>query len=229
MTAENAHPHLDEAHRIAVVHNGIIENYADLKSQLLARGHAFASETDSEVVAHLVEEQLAAGIDLVPAVASVFETLTGYNAIVVLDSLDQRFVATKRVSPLVLGRGRTASTISSDAIALRGHADELIYLEDDQLAVLSPQSIEVLDRAGLTPVRPLTVPMANDGDEVTLGEHPFFMAKEMFEQPATLRRLVRDAEDEIAALAAPSPLGLDDSFGRLRHGGQRRPRRHLSP
>jgi glucosamine--fructose-6-phosphate aminotransferase (isomerizing) len=202
VTRENAHPHLDETRRIAVVHNGIIENHTELKAQLLARGHTFSSETDSEVVAHLVGERLADGVALSEAVAGVFEMLEGYNAIVVLDRAAEAFVATKRVSPLVLGRGADSSTIASDAIALHGHSNELIYLEDDQLAVLSVDGIEVLDRRRMVPVTPLTVPVLDDGYETALGEYPHFMAKEMFEQPDALRRLVRDASDEIAAVAA---------------------------
>ena len=105
VTAANAHPHVDEAKRIAVVHNGIIENYAVLKAALIDRGHTFASETDSEVVVHLVEEALERGDSLERAVSSVFEMLAGYNAVVVLDRDSEKFVAAKRVSPLVIGRG----------------------------------------------------------------------------------------------------------------------------
>ena len=133
VAAVNSHPHLDCLRRIAVVHNGIIENHVDLRAQLLQRGHRLESETDSDVVAHLVEEELAAGSDLGHAVAKVFGLLEGYNAVVVMDRLQQQFAATKRVSPLVLGRSARGSTVASDAIALNGHADELIYLEDDQL------------------------------------------------------------------------------------------------
>jgi glucosamine--fructose-6-phosphate aminotransferase (isomerizing) len=202
VNAANAHPHLDESGRIALVHNGIIENHAELKAQLLGRGHVFASETDSEVVVHLVEERLDAGLDLTTSVAQVFDLLDGYNAIVVLDRKAETFVATKRVSPLVLGRGATGSLIASDAIAMHGHADELIYLEDDQLAVLTASTIEVLDRASLKPVEAFSVPLIAGSEDIDLGDHPHFMAKEMAEQPNALRRLVREAEKEIKELAS---------------------------
>lgn len=201
VTAANAHPHLDESRRLAVVHNGIIENHASLKDRLTERGHQFASETDSEVVVHLVEDLLAAGHDLPAAVAAAFDMLEGYNAIVVLDRTDNRFAAAKRVSPLVVGRGSLASTIASDAIAMRGHADELIYLEDDQLAVLSARGIELFDRATMEPVTASSVPLTSGTDDIALGQHAHFMAKEMSEQPATLRRLLHEAEPEIKALA----------------------------
>ncbi|MEZ4563791.1 MAG: glutamine--fructose-6-phosphate transaminase (isomerizing) [Thermomicrobiales bacterium] len=202
VTAENAHPHVDEAGRIAVVHNGIIENHAPLRAELLARGHSFSSETDSEVVVHLVEEALERGDSLARAVASVFERLEGYNAVVVLDRTSDQFAAAKRVSPLVIGRGATSSTIASDAVAMHGHADELIYLDDEQLAVLTANGIEVLDRASLAPSSPYVVPIQAADSDIELGPHPHFMAKEMSEQPRSLRRLAQEARDEIKALAA---------------------------
>ena len=201
VTAANAHPHVDESRRIAVVHNGIIENYSALKAGLQERGHTFASETDSEVVVHLVEEALARGESLPNAVAGVFDMLEGYNAVVVLDQSSEQFAAAKRVSPLVIGRGAHASTIASDAVAMHGHADELIYLEDNQLAVLTATGIEVLDRASLEPSEPFVVPIQAAGNDIELGPHAHFMAKEMSEQPRTLRRLVREAHAEITALA----------------------------
>ncbi len=201
VTAANAHPHVDEARRIAVVHNGIIENYGVLKSALVSSGHTFASETDSEVVVHLVEDELATGADLPAAVASVFDRLEGYNAIVVLDRNDHRFVAAKRVSPLVVGRGPAGSMIASDAIAMHGHADELIYLEDGQLAVLTANCLEILDRQSMLPVTPLVVPLLEAEDDIAMGEHAHFMAKEMSEQPMTLRRLIQEARPEIERLA----------------------------
>ncbi|MFN8676518.1 MAG: glutamine--fructose-6-phosphate transaminase (isomerizing) [Thermomicrobiales bacterium] len=202
VTAENAHPHVDEAGRIAVVHNGIIENHAVLKTELLARGHTFRSETDSEVVVHLVEEALNQGESLPQAVSSVFERLEGYNAVVVLDRASEQFAAAKRVSPLVIGRGANASTIASDAVAMHGHADELIYLDDEQLAILTATGIDVLDRVTLEPSTPYVVPIHAADNDIDLGAHPHFMAKEMSEQPRSLRRLVQEGREEITALAA---------------------------
>src|SRR5215208_6798708 len=154
VAAANSHPHLDCMRRIAVVHNGIIENHVDLRTQLVQRWHRLESETDSDVVAHLVEEELAAGSDLGHAVATIFGLLEGYNAVVVMDRLQQQFAAAKRVSPLVLGRSARGSTVASDAFALNEHADELIYLEDDQLAVLSAESVRVFDRKSMRQISP---------------------------------------------------------------------------
>jgi glutamine---fructose-6-phosphate transaminase (isomerizing) len=197
----NSHPHLDCSRRIAVVHNGIIENHVELRAQLLARGHRLKSETDSDVVAHLVEEELASGSDLPMAVATVFGLLEGYNAVVVMDRLEQRFVAAKRVSPLVLGRSARASTVASDAIALHNHASELIYLEDDQLAVLCADSVSIFERSSMRQISPITVSRQDRIEAVDLGRYPDFLSKEVAEQPAALRRLVRDGQEEIENLA----------------------------
>ena len=199
--AANSHPHLDCFRRIAVVHNGIIENHVDLRAQLVKRGHQLHSETDSDVVAHLVEEELASGNDLGIAVATVFGLLDGYNAIVVMDRVEQQFAAVKRVSPLVLGRGGCGSTIASDAIALNDLADELIYLEDDQLAVLSAESLRVFDRMSMRQVSPVSVMQQDQKSAIKLGGYPDFLSKEVAEQPAALHRLVSDSREEIHALA----------------------------
>jgi glucosamine--fructose-6-phosphate aminotransferase (isomerizing) len=192
VAAVNSHPHLDCLRRIAVVHNGIIENHVGLRAQLLQRGHRLESETDSDVVAHLVEEELAAGSDLGHAVANVFGLLEGYNAVVVMDRLQQQFAATKRVSPLVLGRSARGSTVASDAIALDGHADELIYLEDDQLAILNSESVSVFERASMSRISPVRVTQHDRRESIDLGRYPDFLSKEVAQQPATLRRLIRD-------------------------------------
>lgn len=201
VTQLNAHPHIDEERRLAVVHNGIIENHQELKAELLTRGHHFVSQTDSEVVVHLVEEGLQDGHALAETVNAVFRRLDGYNAIVVFDRLTDQIVAIKRVSPLVAGRGVAGSIIASDAIAMHGHAEELIYLEDDQLAILEPDSISLLDSATLQPL-PLHVVAMHDVEDVTLGQFPHFMIKEISEQPATLRRLLTESRPEIDALAS---------------------------
>jgi glutamine---fructose-6-phosphate transaminase (isomerizing) len=199
--AANSHPHLDCFRRIAVVHNGIIENHVDLRAQLVERGHQLQSQTDSDVVAHLVEEELASGSDLGTAVATVFGLLEGYNAVVVMDRVDQQFAAVKRVSPLVLGRNGCGSTVASDAIALNDHADELIYLEDDQLAVLTANSVRVFDRKSMRQISPVSVTQQDQKSVIDLAGYPDFLSKEVAEQPASLRRLVCDSREEIHTLA----------------------------
>src|SRR3954468_8572026 len=199
--AANSHPHLDCSRRIAVVHNGIIENHVHLRAQLVERGHRLESETDSDVVAHLVEEELDSGNDLGTAVATVFGLLEGYNAVVVMDRVGQQFAAVKRVSPLVLGRSQRGSTVASDAIALNDHADELIYLEDDQLAVLSADSVRVFDRYSMREIAPTSVNQQDRNAVVNLAGYPDFLSKEVAQQPAALRRLTSAGRGEIEGLA----------------------------
>lgn len=202
VTTDNAHPHLDCKRRIAVVHNGIIENHRELRSSLVDTGHRFTSETDTEVVAHLVEDRLAEGFTLGDAVASVFSLLAGYNAIVVLDADIQAIAAAKRVSPLVIGHGDRGAVIASDTLALQTYATRATYLEDHHLAVLTRDGLALWDRETRLPIQAETVETDRESRPVELGAHPDFFTKEVFEQPETLRRIVSDAGDEIRQLAA---------------------------
>src|SRR4051794_15858432 len=197
VTASNAHPHLDCSERVVVVHNGIIENYVELRAGLEANGHNFKSETDSEVVAHLIEERLAAGASLPAAMDDVLHKISGYNAIVILDAIERQFVAAKRVSPLIVGLGANGNWIASDAIALQGLATGLVYLEDEQLAVLTEQGAEFIDRQRGVAFSPTIIePIAATHD---IGHVGFadFMSKEIAEQPARIRQLVRESRDEV--------------------------------
>ena len=201
VTRQNAHPHTDCAQRVAIVHNGIIENHASLRSGLVNRGHACRSDTDSEVVAHLIEEELAVGRTLAEAVAVAFRKLDGYNAVVAMDAHSGELVATKRTSPLVIGQGHQGATVASDAFALQDHADRLTFLEDDQIAILTADSVAVLDRVSLRPAAVATF-SAVDTRDSALGDHPDFLSKEVAEQPRVLRRLVSEGMSEIAILGA---------------------------
>ncbi|MFM9106229.1 MAG: glutamine--fructose-6-phosphate transaminase (isomerizing) [Chloroflexota bacterium] len=202
VTEPNAHPHLDCTGRVAVIHNGIIENHRALRQDLTERGHVFTSETDSEVVAHLIEDRLAAGDALAEALSSVFSLLQGYNAIVVMDAATREMAATKRVSPLVAGAGPTGCYIASDALALRPHVDGVIYLEDHQLLRMSRQGISLFERETLAPIPADTVALHLDAVDASLGQYPHFMAKEMDEQPGVIRRMVAGGMTQIEALAA---------------------------
>jgi glucosamine--fructose-6-phosphate aminotransferase (isomerizing) len=118
-----------------------------------------------------------------------------------MDRLGQQFAAIKRVSPLVLGRGARGSTVASDAVALNDHADELIYLEDDQLAILSADGVALFERTSMRPLTPVAVPQQNDNVRTGLSGYPDFLSKEIEEQPEALRRLVIDGQEEIQSLA----------------------------
>lgn len=202
VTRANAHPHLDEEGRIAVIHNGIIENFRVLKDGLSARGHQFLSETDTEIIAHMLEEATRdSSTDLLQAFAGVFSQLDGLSAVIALDLKTRSLIAAKNVSPLVVGRGGTGYSIASDALALRGHATEVLYLEDFHLIRIARDHLELYDRRDMRAVEPDFVPLELDSRDVELGGYPHFMAKEMAEQPAVLEQLASNGQPAIEALA----------------------------
>ncbi len=132
----NAHPHYDCRKRIAVVHNGIIENYAELKRGLVSRGHTFSSETDTEVIAHLLEEEYTG--DLFQAMKAVLPKLSGSYALLVMAEGDDRIIAARESSPLVLGVGDGEMFAASDMTPLLDHTERMMFLEDGDIAVISP-------------------------------------------------------------------------------------------
>jgi glutamine---fructose-6-phosphate transaminase (isomerizing) len=210
VTRDNAHPHLDGSGRIAVIHNGIIENFRSLKGEMVARGHEFKSETDTEVVAHLLEEAtIDASTNFLNAFAGVFARLDGLSAVIALDLNSRALVAAKNVSPLVVGRGPGGYSIASDALALRGHADSVLYLDDTHLVRLRRGTIELFDRRTMKPLTPDFVPLNSDGRDVELGDYSHFMAKEMAEQPGVLERMAIDGQPAIEAMAT----AIAESYG----------------
>ncbi|MGH2534010.1 MAG: glutamine--fructose-6-phosphate transaminase (isomerizing) [Thermomicrobiales bacterium] len=210
VTAENAHPHLDCSGRIAVIHNGIVENFRRLRSELELRGHRFLSDTDSEVIAHLIEEELVhARRDVETALTRAFARLDGLNAVIAMDILTREMVACKNVSPLVVGDGPKGSVIASDAVALRGFVNRVHYIEDNQVVRLGRFGFTVRDRWTMADVPRQYQRLSFDSAETGLNGHADFMSKEMAEQPAVLERLAADGEEEIRQLAD----AIADSYG----------------
>ncbi|HMM40633.1 MAG TPA: glutamine--fructose-6-phosphate transaminase (isomerizing) [Thermomicrobiales bacterium] len=200
----NAHPISDASGRLAVIHNGIIENFRPLRSSLIERGYKFHSETDTEVVAHLVSDLLGEGSAteaVRDAVARAFMQLRGLNAIIVLDRRTHTLTAVKHVSPLVIGRSASGSYIASDTLALAGHTDRVSYLEDYQLIQLSRDGITSCDaRDGADwPLEWSDIPIEEGSAD--LSGYPHFMLKEMHEQPAVLERIARDKVEDVRELA----------------------------
>jgi glucosamine--fructose-6-phosphate aminotransferase (isomerizing) len=210
VTGANAHPHLDCTGKLAVIHNGIIENFRSLRHELIEAGHRFHSETDSEIAAHLLEDELQrAEGNLVTAFARAFSRLEGLNAIIAMDCRTREMVAAKTVSPLVVGAGMGGALIASDAIALRGQASKVLYLEDGQLVRLSLEGVTIFDRSTLVQRPARFVPLHFNQEDLGLGEHKHFMSKEMAEQPAVLERIVSESSESIHALAE----AISDSYG----------------
>lgn len=189
---ENSHPHVSASGRIAVVHNGIIENYLELKHFLQDQGFEFASETDTEVVAHLLEYHYEedAGQDILEAVRRTLSDLEGSYALGVLCADDpEQFIAARKDSPLVLGIGDHCNFIASDIPAILSHTRKIIIMEDREVARLTKESIELFDAFGQPLERePLLVTWDSEAAEKGGFEH--FMMKEMHEEPRAVRDTV---------------------------------------
>ncbi len=185
----NAHPHLDKTGRLALVHNGIIENHAEIRKQLLARGHQFRSETDTEVLAHLVGACYEG--DLAQAVCMALKQVQGAFGIVVLSADEpDKLVVARRGSPIVVGVGEGETIVASDASAILAHTNQVIYLDDDDVAVVHSDSVDIhtLDRV---PVSREIARLDWDASRAEKGEFEHFMLKEIFEQPEALQNTTR--------------------------------------
>jgi glucosamine--fructose-6-phosphate aminotransferase (isomerizing) len=185
-TEENAHPHRDCTGEIVVVHNGIIENYLELKSELVREGHKFVTETDTEVIAHLVEKY-SKDKPLEEAVRHTIKRLTGVYALSVISTRDpNKIVAARLGPPSVVGLGDNEYFIASDIPALLHHTREIFFLADGDIAVITPSGVRVMDADGKTVERP---PQHISWDPILAEKGGFkhFMQKEIFEQPRAVR------------------------------------------
>lgn len=187
VTTKNTHPHLDCTHRLAIVHNGVIENYVQLKSKL--KNHHFVSQTDTEVFAHLLED-LVTNLPIDQAVRQAFSQIEGYNAIVILDRQTNSLVAIKSGSPLIIGAGKTGYFIASDAHALVGHATSAHYLEDHTLVTLTSTELNLFD-TNHQPTPPKLEPLSISSASASKGRFPHFLLKEIHDQPALIRSLTK--------------------------------------
>jgi len=184
---QNAHPHVSNG-LIAVVHNGIIENYETLRTDLKAAGYVFTSETDTEVIAHLIHQAYIAQAqqDLPAAVRSVLPQLHGAYAIGVIAQDSPKVLVGARVgSPLVVALGDHENFLASDALALAGRAQEMMYLEEGDVAILQADSVQIIDQGGNTIQRDRKA-MPAQADSVDLGPYQHYMQKEIFEQPRAI-------------------------------------------
>jgi glucosamine--fructose-6-phosphate aminotransferase (isomerizing) len=183
-TDANAHPHTDCGGTIALVHNGIIENAASLRSRLVERGHRLRSDTDTEVLAHLIEEAYQGSLEL--AVAAALRQVEGTYGIAVVSSREPEVVvAARHGSPLLLGIGEGEYLVASDAAALLQHTRDVVYLDDGEIAVLSPRGYRVTDLEA-EPVDKVVSRVEWDLASVERGGYPHFMLKEIMEQPDAL-------------------------------------------
>ena len=206
----NAHPHVSCDGRIAVVHNGIIENFAELREELQALGHRFTSDTDTEVFAHLIEEAIhryEGGVgercDLLTAVREACDQVVGaYGLAVVSADEPDVIVVARKDSPIVIGRGKDGSYVASDIIAVIDATRDVVMLGDGQFALLTPDDIRYFDEAG-NPFEPRVTHVDWDMDVAEKGGYPDFMLKEIHEQPRVIR-------DTLAGRLVNGALSIDE-------------------
>ncbi|MEP5765844.1 MAG: glutamine--fructose-6-phosphate transaminase (isomerizing) [Halieaceae bacterium] len=211
----NAHPHT-AGDRLALVHNGIIENHQALREELLESGCKPVSATDSELVVHLLHLQLQTGANLHQAMLAVVPRLEGAFALAVVDAhAPEQLVAARLGSPLVIGVGIGENFLASDQLALRQVTDSFIYLEDGDIAVLEPARISICDANGHGVERP-TVSLSDTVESADRGEHSHYMYKEIFEQPQALANTLAAANLDVDGLDAAFGEQAAEIFPRIR-------------
>jgi len=192
-SATNAHPHYSESRNLAIIHNGIIENYADLKQKLQEKGVTFRSDTDTEVVVQLVEYiMVKKHVDLLTAVQVALYQVIGAYAIAIIDKRDpEQIIAARKQSPLVVGIGQDEFFLGSDASPIIEYTDKVVYLEDGNIAVIRLGSelrvVDVLGEEQAPAVKTVDI----DLGQIEKGGYPHFMLKEIFEQPECLTNCMR--------------------------------------
>jgi len=189
-TEENAHPHRDCSGRVVVVHNGIIENYLQLKDELRKKDHNFVTETDTEIVAHLIEEHLKQGDGFEEAVRKTVQALHGIFALSMLSADEPDTVISARLGPpVVIGLGKGEYFVASDIPAILEHTRDVFFLGDGEIAVMTKDSVRVTDFAG-DPIEPVMQRITWDPIEAEKGGFKHFMLKEIYEQPRAVRETV---------------------------------------
>src|SRR6185369_3799645 len=208
-TTDNAHPHATG--EVALVHNGIIENFKPLREALIARGRTFQSETDTEVVAHLVSEQVEAGLSPEDAVKAVLPRLRGAFALAIaFRAHEDMLIGARLGSPLVVGYGDGETYLGSDALALAPLTQKIAYLEEGDWVVITRDGAQIYDRDNVPVDRPVTISGVS-GALIDKGNHRHFMQKEIYEQPVvvaqTLRSYLQRMEDRVTLPIPDFDLG----------------------
>ncbi len=213
VTEANCHPHVDSAERVAIVHNGIVDNVEALRKQLVAAGVEFRSETDTEVLAELIGRSVAAGASLREAVVEAMRRLEGTAGIVAIDRADPECLVAARIgSPVVIGVGNGACWVASDALALRPFTERMVILEDGEIAELSPNGVRTTD-LDLRDREKRVEKILHSPEEAELGDYAHFMLKEIWEQPVAIDRSMRGRLD--TAMGSSRLGGLETHEQRL--------------
>jgi glutamine---fructose-6-phosphate transaminase (isomerizing) len=210
--AANAHPHLDCSGNIAIIHNGIIENHTEIQEGLEARGHLFSSVTDSEVLAHLIEEERAKGLELMEAVRQSLLVVRGAFAVAAMDATEPNvIVAARRISPLIVGTAPGVTYLASDIPAILDRATAFYAVNDDEIVRLGPEGFRAIDLEGV-PVRLHQLSIDWDLETAEKGGHEDFMTKEINEQPEAIRATLRDRRRRDGTIALDEMRIADDEL-----------------
>lgn len=211
----NAHPHLS-ADRIAVVHNGIIENHTALKAELTAAGYQFLSDTDTEVITHLIHREVIAGKALQEALKETLKRLDGAYALAVIDQQQpDLLLATRMGSPLVIGVGIEENFIASDPLALLQVTDRFIYLEEGDIAAITRSGVQIEDISG-QPVTREVQRFEHGHDAADKGEYRHYMLKEIYEQPAVIRNVLEGRVHQGHVLEQVFGSGASELFDQVK-------------
>ena len=193
-TKENAHPHCDCKNKISVVHNGIIENYKELRQELLNEGHVFKSETDTEVIPHLIEKYMDEGLDLLKSVQRTVKRLIGSYALAVLSSDEpDRIIGARNESPLIVGVSDHGNYLASDVPAILNETKKVIYLEDKEIIVLKKDDVTIMD-LDLNVLEKKITTITWDPEMAEKGGYEHFMIKEIYEEPQVIKDTLSEAE-----------------------------------
>ncbi|MEN6444907.1 MAG: glutamine--fructose-6-phosphate transaminase (isomerizing) [Candidatus Cloacimonas sp.] len=206
----NAHPHLDCKGELAIVHNGIIENYKILKERLLELGHTFVSDTDTEIIVHLIEQYLVSEPTLEDAVCEAMKRVEGTYGLVVISAKEpDKLIAVRKGSPLIIGIGENEHFITSDVNAIIIHTKRVIYLQDDELCIVKKDNFEIttLDKRS---VKPEISVVDWDISSIEKGSFKHFMLKEIFEQPITIENAFRGRINQQMGTARLGGLNIPD-------------------
>ncbi len=188
----NAHPHADGNERFALIHNGIIENYAAIKRELAKKGHTFLSQTDTEVLVHLIQEFFDQGLSFEEAVRTALAQVEGtYGIAVVSRDNPDMLIAARQGSPLVVGIGKGENFVASDPAAMIEHTKDVAYLDDREMAIITREGVRVKTILDNKPVNKVVEQIAYNIDRIEKGGHDHFMMKEIMEQPQTIMDAMR--------------------------------------
>ncbi|WP_420934000.1 glutamine--fructose-6-phosphate transaminase (isomerizing) [Alteromonas sp. A081] len=216
VTEHNAHPHFSSS-RVAVVHNGIIENYVPLRKELIAKGYTFSSDTDTETIGHVVHEMLKSGNSLIEAVQSAVKYFTGAYGTVVIDKEDpDKMVVARSGSPLVIGLGLGENFIASDQLALLPVTRRFIFLEEGDVAEVTRREVIIFDKDGERVEREI-VESTVEHDAGDKAGYRHYMLKEIYEQPAVIRNTLQDRIDNLHNVDALFGEGAESILKQVKH------------